>query len=97
MQLSDKETDIIEEHARRLLEKREWLKTICPSEIARALSEKELEILNASGWRDTMDKIRSVVWELRENGVVELLQKGQAIITTKLEDIHGPIRVRARQ
>jgi hypothetical protein len=44
-----------------------------------------------------MDHVRGVVWQLREEGEVEVLQKGQAVDATQLQDVRGPIRVRATQ
>ena len=79
MPLDDTQRDVVRGHARRLLEGRQWPKTICPSEIARALSRGELDLLGASDWRDTMDHVRQMVWEMRERGQVELLQKGKVI------------------
>ncbi|KAF2875663.1 hypothetical protein BDV95DRAFT_484770 [Massariosphaeria phaeospora] len=95
MPLDDSKTNIISGHAQRLLGSRDWPKTICPSEIARALSKEELDLLNASEWRETMDDIREWVWQRRELGEVEVLQKGQVAAVARLEDIRGPIRVRA--
>jgi len=94
MALDDAQRDIIWSHADRLLGARDYPKTICPSEIARALSKDELETLRASEWRDTMDDIRQVVWEKREAGEVEVMQKGEVIGDVSLGQIRGPIRVR---
>lgn len=89
-----KKRDIILLHAERLLDARQYPKTICPSEIARAFSATELHTLGASEWRDTMDLVRQVMWEKREAGEVEVMQKGEVIGVESLEDIRGPIRVR---
>ena len=86
--------EIILHHANRLLGARDFPKTICPSEIARALSQEELKTLGASEWRDTMDDVRQVVWEKRQAGEVEVLEKGEVVGLESLEDIRGPIRVR---
>jgi hypothetical protein len=94
MALGDTQKEIILRHADRLLGAREFPKTICPSEIARALSREELETLGASEWRDTMDDVRKVVWEKRGAGEVEIMQKGEVVDVESLEDIRGPIRVR---
>ena len=95
--LSQVQHDIVLSHANALLDKRDYPKTICPSEIARAFSKEELDILDASDWRSTMDHVRQVVWQLREDGEVEVMQKGQVVSAERLEDIKGPIRARRRQ
>lgn len=97
MARDDAQKNVILRHANRLLSSRDYPKTICPSEIARALSKDELESLNTSDWRSTMDDIREVVWEKREAGEVELLQNGVAVDVEQLKDITGPIRVRKIQ
>jgi hypothetical protein len=94
MVLEDAKKAILSRHADRLLNTRAWPKTICPSEIARALSTEELRALDASGWRDTMDDIRQMVWERKEAGEVEIMQKGGVVDVGSLVDIRGPIRVR---
>ncbi|KAF1829945.1 hypothetical protein BDW02DRAFT_573522 [Decorospora gaudefroyi] len=94
MVLDDAQTKIILRHANRLLSARPWPTTICPSEIARALSREELETLGASAWRDSMDSVREVVWEKRGAGEVEVMQKGEVVDVESLEHVRGPIRVR---
>lgn len=94
MSLNDSQRGIILRHADHLLSTRAWPKTICPSEIARALSGAELEVLNASTWRDTMDSIRQVLWDKRAAGEVEVMQKGEVVAAESLEEVRGPIRVR---
>jgi hypothetical protein len=44
-----------------------------------------------------MDPIRQLVWEMREAGEVEVMQKGEVIDAESLEDIKGPMRVRKVQ
>lgn len=95
MALTTEQRDVILHHAHRLLSTRQHPKTICPSEVARAFSAPELHVLNASEWRDTMDDIRRVVWQLREEGKVEVLQRGEVIDVESLEHVRGPMRVRA--
>lgn len=94
MPLNDIQRGLILHHADRLLGTRAWPKTICPSEIARALSDAELETLDAATWRDTMDSIRLVLWDKRVAGEVEVMQKGEVVVAESLEHIRGPIRVR---
>lgn len=58
------------------------------------MSREELDALNAAGWRDAMDHVRQVVWEKREAGEVEVMQKGAVLDVASLGDIKGPIRAR---
>lgn len=97
MALNDDQREILLKHANRFLSTREFPKTICPSEVARALSSSELSTLDAPDWRATMDPIRQLVWEMREAGEVEVMQKGQVLEVSNLGDIRGPIRVRKVQ
>lgn len=89
---------IIEHHLDRLLSTRQYPKTICPSEVARAFSAAELHDSGTTEWRDLMPDIRQMVWERRDRGEVEILQKGEILPEdVALEDIKGPIRARKRQ
>ncbi|KAJ6258667.1 hypothetical protein Dda_6715 [Drechslerella dactyloides] len=65
--------------------------TICPSEVPRSL-EKAGEIAPGT-WRQHMDEVRAMVFRLRDEGVVEVLQQGQ-VVSVPLEEVTGPIRVR---
>lgn len=94
MALDDAQREVILRHADRLLSSRPWPKTICPSEIARALSRQELDTLDAPEWRNTMDSIREIVWEKRAAGEVEVMQKGEVVEAASLEHVRGPMRVR---
>lgn len=94
MALDDQQREIILKHTHRLISSRDHPKTICPSEIARAFSVSELTALDAQSWRATMDDVRELVWELREQGQVDVLQKGEVLDVDTLSDIKGPIRVR---
>lgn len=88
-------TGIIKEHLIELLQARMYPKTICPSEVARALSNLELDGLGVSDWRDLMNPIRAMLFDMRSNGEVEILQRGEVIPRRMcLEDIRGPIRAR---
>jgi hypothetical protein len=97
MTLDDAQRAVILQHAERLLNSRDYPKTICPSEIARALSATELQTLGASEWRDTMESVRQLMWERRDAGEVEVLQKGEVLDIESLEDVRGPIRIRKVQ
>ena len=58
-------------------------KTICPSEVARALGGEQ--------WRDLMESVRSVGRELAAEGKIVVTQKGQVV---NPEQAKGPIRYR---
>jgi len=86
---------ILKPHLDSLLSARAHPKTICPSEVARALSQNELQAANASDWRNLMPTIREMLWEMRSHGEVEILQKGEPIAEgIQLQDVKGPIRAR---
>lgn len=82
-------------HLERLLDSREFPKTICPSEAARALSPQELEATGASSWRELMPALRHQAFELRDQGKLDVLQKGKVIPASQdLNSTTGPIRLR---
>jgi hypothetical protein len=89
--------EIVRGYLDRLLSSREPPKTICPSEVARALSREDLDLAGASSWWELMPEIRNMVYEMRDRGEAEVLQKG-AVLTGDLGegliDVKGPIRVR---
>ncbi len=82
-------------HLQNLLAKREHPKTICPSEAARALSNSELKDTGVGSWRDLMPAIRSLCFQMRDEGEVQILQRGQVLPESQtMEDTIGPIRIR---
>lgn len=86
---------ILKPHLDRLLFVRAHPKTICPSEVARALSQDELRAADTTDWRNLMPTIRDMLWEMRAHGEVEILQKGEPIPEAiQLQDVKGPIRAR---
>ena len=88
---------VLRPHLDRLLDSRVAPKTICPSEVARALSSEELAMADVPSWRECMPEIRKIVAEMRGRGEVEVLQKGVVLtgeLGESLENIIGPIRVR---
>ena len=97
MILDDEQQDILRRHLKYLLSRRAYPKTICPSEVARALDSEELEKLNCYHWRDCMEDIRALCWEMRAYGSVEILQKGEVVQAKAIDDIAGPIRVRYKK
>lgn len=87
-------------HLLRLLRTREYPKTICPSEVARAVKPDELKAIGVDSWRDLMPMVRELAWELRAGSISELevLQGGQVVDEgVGLQDIRGPIRLRLRR
>ena len=74
------------ENILKLLHQRGVEKTCCPIEIPRSLFGNE--------WRNYMDMTRSVSWDLCDEGLIEVCQKGVAV-TDKL-DVKGPIRLRLK-
>jgi hypothetical protein len=58
-------------------------KTICPSEVARALFDTH--------WRKHMDEVRQAAIVLQQNGKVLITQKG---IPVDVDHLKGPIRIK---
>lgn len=58
-------------------------KTICPSEVARALFETH--------WRKHMEEVRQAAITLQQNGKVCITQKGKPV---DVNHIKGPIRIK---
>ena len=89
--------DPIEPHLERLLDQRKYPKTLCPSEVARALSAHELVLTGAENWRDLMPEIRRAMFRLRDQNSIEVLQRGEVLSAQQsLDDVRGPIRIRRR-
>jgi hypothetical protein len=68
----------------RQLDARGTGKSICPSEIARALADDEQE------WRAMMPAIREQAAYLSREGAIIVTQKGQMV---ELQEAKGPIRL----
>jgi len=66
-----------------LLARRAAGRTICPSEAARAL--------DADGWRQRMDEVRSVAFAMADRGELEVTQRGEVVDG---RTARGPIRLR---
>jgi len=58
-------------------------KTICPSEVARAMFD--------NGWRSHMDEVRQAAIALQQEGKVSITQKGEPV---DVNHIKGPIRIK---
>ena len=84
---------IVLQHLNTLLDKRDYPKTLCPSEVARALSNNELAESDISSWHDLMPDLRVLCFTLRDQGKLEILQKGE-VQTRSMDEITGPIRIR---
>lgn len=88
-------TELVRSHLDRLLDKRDYPKTICPSEAARAMSGEEIQSSGAETWRDLMPGLRELSFQLRDQGLIEILQKGQVLSpSTTIGNTTGPIRLR---
>ncbi len=61
-------------------------KSICPSEVARALSPTD--------WREIMPLVRRCADELQAKGKIQITQKGKAIPSA--EEAKGPIRLKLK-
>jgi hypothetical protein len=90
--------DDVKRHLDELLSNREFPKTICPSEAARAMSPEEIKQSGAATWRDLMPAIRSYAFELRDQGRLDILQRGQVLTQSQtLDHTSGPIRLRKKE
>ncbi|BFZ62770.1 hypothetical protein YB2330_003880 [Saitoella coloradoensis] len=68
--------------------------TRCPSEVPRRLA-KEGRLPEGTEWRDYMDATRKIVFEMRDQGELEVMQKGK-VVEVGLEEMRGPIRMRRK-
>ncbi len=69
----------------RLVTERGAEKSICPSEVARALDPE---------WRSLMTAVRRAAMRLAAAGRIDILRKGKPVA---LEDVRGVIRLRLRK
>ncbi|KUJ15814.1 uncharacterized protein LY89DRAFT_587342 [Mollisia scopiformis] len=89
--------NILQSHLDRLLQSREYPKTICPSEVARSLTANDLREAGMGSWRDTMTEIRRLAAAMRSRREIEVLQRGIVLdgeLGDNLETVVGPIRLR---
>jgi hypothetical protein len=75
----------IEAEIVRLVTERGGEKSICPSEVARALDPE---------WRSMMTAVRRAAMRLAAAGRIDILRKGKPV---PLEDVRGVIRLRLRK
>lgn len=71
-----------------LLEKRDAGKTICPSEVSRAVFGTP-----GGNKKEFMDRTRAIVAEMADEGLLEVCQKGKVV---DIKTAKGPIRLRQR-
>ena len=71
-----------------MLDARASSATICPSDVARAVSSEESE------WRALMDPVRRAARRLVAAGEVEITQGGRVVDPSTAK---GPIRIRRRR
>jgi hypothetical protein len=69
-----------------LLNQRQSSSSICPSEVARALT--------GSKWRKLMPLVREAARALARGGMIDITQRGQVIAPG--DALRGPIRLRKR-
>jgi hypothetical protein len=82
-------------HLDLLLSKTDHPKTLCPSEVARALSATELSQAGVSSWRELMPSLRALCFQKHRAGELEILQRGEVLPRTQdMESTKGPIRIR---
>ncbi|MGG5823383.1 DUF3253 domain-containing protein [Falsiroseomonas sp. HW251] len=79
-------TDAIEQEILRQVAARGAGKSICPSEVARALAPEE------EAWRRLMSPVRAAAIRLAKQGRVEVLRKGKPV--DPAAEIRGVIRLR---
>lgn len=73
----------LENKIKELLDARSRDSTICPSDVARAMSD--------DGWRELMEPVRRAARRLVDAGEVEITQKGSVVDPSTAK---GPIRIR---
>lgn len=59
-------------------------RSVCPSEVARALAPDQ------AAWRALMPAVRAAAGRLRAKGLIRVTQRGQAV---EAENARGPIRL----
>lgn len=89
--------EVLKPHLDKLLAERMYPKTICPSEMARALSDEEIRSTGAVSWKELMPAFRKEAFYLRDKGYLEILQKGKVLPNSQGPDqTKGPIRLRQK-
>jgi hypothetical protein len=73
----------------RLLEERGAGKTICPSEVARAVARSNTR----EAWEPLMGPVREAAFAMADGGVIAVIQKGKVLDGRTAK---GPLRLRLR-
>jgi len=81
--------EALEAEIRALLQARGRGKTLCPSEVARAVAARE----GHEDWRGWMERTRQAARRLVAAGEIEITQKGRVVDPSTAR---GPIRLRRR-
>jgi hypothetical protein len=81
------EAKIVEAKIMELLDCRDTGKTICPSEVARAMAGSD----ERSDWEPLMEATRAAARRLVETGQIVITQHGRVVDPARAE---GPIRLR---
>ena len=79
---------LISEQLIKMLEQKENGKTLCPSEVVRAIDNKL-----PNGWRAEMLTVRTIAYNMARQGLISIFQKGISIPLDQLDYIRGPIRL----
>ena len=59
------------------------------------MSAQEIHRSGVATWRDMMPTLRVLSFQLRDEGRIEILQKGQVLDTSStIDNVVGPIRIR---
>jgi hypothetical protein len=77
------EAALVREAILRLLQERGMTKSLCPSEVARALANDE------TAWRALMPFIRAVAFDMRDAGEIRITQRGHDV---ENGPVRGPVR-----
>jgi hypothetical protein len=72
-------------------------KSICPSEVARALFGQTPPIADGAAWQSLLGSVRRAAIALAREGRIDILRKGQPVgPLTELAALKGVIRLRRR-
>jgi hypothetical protein len=69
-------------------------KSICPSEVARAMAPAAANPGEEAPWRGLMTRVRKAALALQEEGRIDILRKGKPV---PAEEVRGVIRLRIRE
>lgn len=69
-------------------------KSICPSEVARALAPPAATPEEEAPWRGLMNRVRKAALLLQAEGRIDILRKGKPV---PADEVRGVIRLRIRE